>query len=179
MFAPEELCKEFWAFVRLRAFDGTNEYMFSLALMGLDDVRIERALYLQPGDARVEGPNAYDAVGTEHVHVPVTYDTMQAALLDFLIDQIGNNHVPDFLDWLRAQSLILAMAAREPEWLRVRTPVVGEDGRWSTDNLTTHVMEIAAGPWDSLSWETYEALVRRSRLSALRWHREAALEKNS
>jgi hypothetical protein len=161
MFAPEELCEQFWEFVRCRAFDENDEYTFSLVLLETDDDRRDRALYLQYGDSRVEPPGAFDDLTRGRARAPVIYETVQAALLDFLIDRIGNNRVPDFPDWLRAQALIMAQAGREPEWLTVRTPVVDEDGNWSPDNLTTHTMEIALGSWDALSWETYDVLVRR------------------
>jgi hypothetical protein len=160
MFAANELSERFWGFVRCRAFDESDEYMFSLALLQADDDRRWRALYLQRGDTRIEPPGAFDA-SSERVRAPVIYETVQAALLDFLIEEIGINEVPDFPDWLRAQALILAQAAREPKWLTVRTPVIGDDGTWSPDNLTTHTMEIAPSSWDALSRETFDALVRR------------------
>ena len=159
MFAAEELCHEFWAFVRYRAFDERNEYMFSLPLMELDDDRRERSRYLQPVDERTVqfGTGSLD----EGARAPVVYETVQEALLDFLIDRIGTNWVPDFLDWLRAQALIMSQAAREPEWLTVRTPVIGADGEWWPDHLAAHTMKVAPGSWDSLSRETFDALVRR------------------
>lgn len=158
MFASQELCEEFWGFVRHRAFDPEDDYTFSLALSTADTNRRCRAIFIQPGDTRVEPPGAFNE---EDADVPVVYTTVQEALIDFLIDRIGNNWVPDFSDWLRAQALILAQAAREPEWLTVKTPVVHEHGRWSPTELTTHSMIIAAGSWDALSQETFDVLVRR------------------
>lgn len=158
MFADQELCDEFWKFVRFRAFDPEDDYAFSPALMHLDWNRRRLAVWLQPGDTRIEPPGAFNE---EDADVPVVYPTVQQAFIDFLIDRIGNNWVPDFLDWLRAQALIMAQAAREPEWLTVKTPVVHEHGRWSPRELTTHTMIIAAGSWDALSQETFDVLVRR------------------
>ncbi len=87
----------------------------------------------------------------------VINDTLQDALIDFLIDWVGHGYVPD---WLRAQALIMAHPDREPEWLAVKTPVIGEDGKWPVDRLTSHTMKIAQGSSDALSRETYDVLVR-------------------
>jgi hypothetical protein len=160
MFAAEELALEFWAFVRYRAFDEHNEYTFSRALTEQDDARRNRAIYLQPGDERIESRGAFDSASSEPVRAPVVYRTLQEALVDFLIDEIGTNKVPDFADWLRAQAVIMAQAAREPEWLIVKTPVIDENGQWSPDSLTTHTMAVGPGPWDVLSRETFDVLVQ-------------------
>jgi len=109
---------------------------------------------------RTCGP-ASEYEGQEQVRAPVVYETIQEARLDFLIDRIGNNWVPDFPDWLRAQALIMSQAAHKPEWLTVKTPVVYQHGRWSPENLTTHTMKIAPGSWGTLSGETFDALIRR------------------
>jgi len=160
MYAATELCKDFWRFVRRCAYDDGNDYLTSadgsIGMVFQD--RRRRAVYLQPGDTRIDEP--LDIRDPR----PMVYQTIQEALLDFLIFRVDGawyDGVPDFLDWLRAQALIMAQVAREPQWLTVQTPVMGDDMKWSPDRLTTHAMAIAPGEWDTLSHETFDAIVRQ------------------
>jgi hypothetical protein len=155
MYAANELRKAFWVFVRKQAFDEDNEYPLLGPLATVLAYRRIQSVYLQIEDQRTELPR--DARDWR----PVVYETLQDALLDFLIFIVGDGRPPDFIDWLRAQALIVAQAAREPQWLTVKTPVMGDNMEWSPDDLTTHTMGIAPGSWDTLSRETFDFIVRQ------------------
>jgi hypothetical protein len=159
MFVPQELCETFWGFVRSRAFEPDDHYHYSNALESEIVDRILRGLYIQPGDERQVPPNTFGE-HSDYVPKPTVYATLQQALLDFLIDELGEGNGFTFADWLRAQALILAYVARDPSWLTVKTPVIRDDGTWDTEELTTHTMAISPGSWDALSGETFTALVR-------------------
>ncbi len=169
MFPEDGLRQEFWFFVRGRAVDpriGEDSPHRTATLDTLEERRDVLQYFLADEDERVE----------RYVPGwPVAYDTLQEALLAFLIYEVSNKSYVDFpydyATWLRTIVLIVANAQRDPSLLTVSIPVDSEGNPESPDEMRrgmpyqeptyqTRTMSLN-GSWDCLSRDTFN-FVRRT-----------------
>jgi len=168
MYPEDDLCREFWHFVWSRACDPRKtrddpptdiQPYGSASLNGIEDRRNVVAWDLSEGAK--QGLNEHeirDAAGFN-----VAYDSLQDALLAFLIYQVSDgNFAYDYSTWLRTVVLIVMDVARDSERLKVIVPVTEDstvgillDPTSSTRH--EHIMTLM-GSWDCLSRDTFNTI---------------------
>ncbi|WP_194904389.1 hypothetical protein [Catenulispora rubra] len=163
-----DIADRFWFFVRGRAIDGRvrPRYGTRFGSKTLDHIDSEYA-HLQEelvGQSREDDMTCF----WEEDWQPWTYPTLQEAMTAFLINSAATNEFPYPCDmWLRAVAVILADAARDPEWLHVVAcdwdPNFGdgpEKGERRTEPYSEedHAMTIS-DDWSCLSRETFEFIM--------------------
>jgi hypothetical protein len=167
VYPEDDLSREFWHFVWSRACDPRKTRDDSPAettphgtgaLNRIEDRRNVVAWDLSKGKNQgLREHEIRDLAGFN-----VAYDSLQDALLAFLIYQMSDGAFPyDYGTWLRSVVLIVMDVARDPERLAVIVPVTGSAGGILLDptSSTRHeqVMTLI-GSWDCLSRDTFKTI---------------------
>ncbi|WP_410596268.1 hypothetical protein [Amycolatopsis sp. lyj-23] len=158
MYYERQIADEFWFFVRARAIDYRLEESLDQRHGTLTlNAREEHLTGVRQCLANSQGKvlpmlNIYSGA-------PWTYPTVQEALMAFLINELAHNAFPySYEMWLRAVTLIVADAQRDPDWLHV-IACDWEEGHGSEAPRTPHDMTIS-DDWSCLSRETFDFTVR-------------------
>jgi hypothetical protein len=167
VYPESDLSREFWHFVWSRACDPRKTRddppaeitpYGSGALNRIEDRRNVVAWDLSEGNNRgLREHEIRDPAGFN-----VAYDSLQDALLAFLIYQVSDGDFPyDYRTWLRTVVLIVMDVARDPERLTVIVPVTDSAGDILLDPTSStrheHVMTLE-GSWDCLSRDTFNTI---------------------
>ena len=167
MYPEDDLSREFWHFVWSRACDPRktrNDPAEEItphgtgALNSIEDRRNVVAWDLSEG--KNQGLKEHEI---RYANITVAYDSLQDALLAFLIYQVSASHFPyDYSTWLRTVTLIVMDVARDPTRLTVIVPVtedsvVGIELAPTSSTRHEHIMTLV-GSWDCLSRDTFNTI---------------------
>jgi hypothetical protein len=150
VFPESYITAEFWDFVRQRAYDTRTKgvYDFGPALGQLDN---DRKYYQKRQSVKKAGTAG-----------PITYVTVQEALIDFLIRFVNfSGYSLTYEIWLRTVALVMAQAYIRPQLLTVQTPdQTAPPQDYGEERLVLHTMQVAENDWACLSRDTYDYVVR-------------------
>jgi len=174
MYPEDDLRREFWQFVRLRAadihaWDGHRPQDFCY----LDEIEDHRTSPLLSMYSDMHEPGT-DQLPEEFRYglgdLPIAYVTLQNALLAFLMYRVlSDQGFPySYEAWLRTVVLVVAQAQREPYFLTVRIEV-DHDGEliFPTSDRHARCREFTMtldGSWDCLSREAFETIKETVRI---------------
>jgi hypothetical protein len=119
MFPERDIANGFWYFVRARAIDKRTVSNRSRAgSKTLDQLEITASKMRRKLASEQEKDEIRVLWGDDFI--PWTYDTIQDALLAYLIDQAALGTLPyAYETWLRAVVLVISDAQRDSGWLHV------------------------------------------------------------
>ena len=161
MYPEDDLCREFWQFVRWRAEDVRIAYDDRLEAHTLDELEDDRTGYLLSMYSSVDRPEEF-RMG--YGDLPVIYMKLQDALLAFFIYRVSSRKgFPyGYAVWLRTVVLVVTQAHLEPQLLTVRVELDAE-GRptslTSKPGVRTREYTMALdGVWECLSHYTFRII---------------------
>jgi hypothetical protein len=166
MYPEDDLRREFWQFVRLRAADKRISDIFPEAFIMLNEIEDDRtsALLAMYSDVRHPGTQIPEETRHGSGDGPVTYLTLQDALLAFLIYRVATNKgFPySYETWLRTVVLVVTQAHREPRLLTVQVELNREGSptlpTWNPEASSREFTLTLDGSWDCLSKDAFDAI---------------------